>query len=172
MDGGPNVTDALTAFGVDTRKANEGGKSFVFRYRHTKETKHGEVTYFVSFICILLHVQVILTIIQPTNAHFHTIVNADDGVLIAWYKYSPKYSPKYKGAEQNPPVTVLPKLKNWCDIAFLAFKHHATTRNTDIFKLRYIFSAPIHNALRLSTAPSTLLFLTNVQTILGRIERK
>jgi hypothetical protein len=74
---------------------------------------------------------------QPTQADFKTIVNTRDGVIIGWHKYGPRY----RGAQQNPPVTTIPALGSWSNIAFLAWKSQNGGSN-----LRYIWSAQISNS--------------------------
>ncbi|PSN68562.1 hypothetical protein BS50DRAFT_461962, partial [Corynespora cassiicola Philippines] len=74
-------------------------------------------------------------------ASFRTIINAKDGIIVGWYKYGPRYS----GARRNPPVYTLPRLKNWHDISFLAWKDQVERRGKPMRGLRYIFSAPIAN---------------------------
>jgi hypothetical protein len=46
---------------------------------------------------------------------------------------------------QSPPVTLLPKLKNWSDIAFLKYKHEAEQRGISPSNLRFVFSANVNN---------------------------
>jgi hypothetical protein len=83
----------------------------------------------------------VLTRPQPTKALFRTITNVDEGVLIGWVKWGPRYM----GRKQKPQVTTLPKLKQWADIAFLTWAEQARIRQKDVTKLEHIISADIHN---------------------------
>jgi hypothetical protein len=57
--------------------------------------------------------------------------------MIGWVKYGAAYM----GRQRKPPVTVLPKLKNWSDIAFLSWKSQGGGG-----ALRYVWSAMIQNS--------------------------
>jgi hypothetical protein len=46
---------------------------------------------------------------QVTEAHFWTIASVEQGLLVGWHKFGPKWS----GSFMKLPVTVLPNLKNW-----------------------------------------------------------
>lgn len=83
----------------------------------------------------------ILTLPQPTKALFRTITNVDEGVLIGWAKWGPRYM----GRKQEPRVTTLPKLKQWADIAFLTWAEQARIRQKDVTKLEHIISADVQN---------------------------
>jgi hypothetical protein len=69
------------------------------------------------------------------------VLNVDQGVIVGWYKYGPRY----EGRSKVPPVTVLPKLGRWSDVAFLQWKEQARLRNKDVSNLRYIFSSDVSN---------------------------
>jgi hypothetical protein len=56
--------------------------------------------------------------------------------MIAWVKYGAAHT----GRMRSPPVTVLPKLKNWSDIAFLSWKSRGGGSG-----LRYVLSMMIAN---------------------------
>ncbi|KAF1959513.1 hypothetical protein CC80DRAFT_583975 [Byssothecium circinans] len=120
---GPELEDEMEAMGLDSTPAYEGGPNYALGVKHTKATTHNSILY------------------PATGAAFRTIVNADEGVIIAWWKFGPKYM----GAQKNPPVTTLPKLKNWHDIAFLQYQKVAQERKMPLANLRYIFSATISN---------------------------
>ncbi len=46
---------------------------------------------------------------------------------------------------RDPPVTTLPKLKNWHDVAFLQWQKVAQQEQKDVRNLRYIISSDILN---------------------------
>lgn len=73
---------------------------------------------------------------------FRTLINVDQGVVIAWFKFGPAFT----GLEQDPPVTTIPRLKNWADIAFLDWQRIAKERDQPVNRLRYIFSSNVENS--------------------------
>jgi hypothetical protein len=121
---GPHLEEAYTALGIDSKKTAQGGPNVPIGWNHKKQTKHDGITY------------------EPTQAQFFTIVNVEDGVLVGWYKYGPFHT----GQQQVPKVTVLPKLKDWADIAFLKWKSQAEKHNKPLNNLKYIFSAMVANS--------------------------
>ena len=78
------------------------------------------------------------TTYQPTTAYFTTVFNPVEGVIIAWGSYGAKF----QGSKQKPPITVLPKLQNWSDIAWLQWVHMAGEAAKNI---RYVFRSPVAN---------------------------
>jgi hypothetical protein len=78
---------------------------------------------------------------RQTEARYRTIINAEQGVIIGWHKFSPKFS----GEQLNPPVTILPGLRQWSDVAFLCWKEHCKARKANIRNLNYILSAEVFN---------------------------
>ena len=78
------------------------------------------------------------TTYKPTTAYFTTVFNPFEGVIIAWGSYGAKY----QGSQQKPPITVLPKLQNWRDIAVLQWAHMAGEAAKN---LRYVYRSPVAN---------------------------
>ena len=78
---------------------------------HNKETEHDNVKYSVRLgTSPISGASSLITMTQPTAAEFWTAMNVEEGVLIAWHKYTAAY----KGPHQDPPVTSnFPKLKSW-----------------------------------------------------------
>ena len=154
----------MNDLGINTRMDTEGGPTYCYGYKHTTETTHNGITYRVSTqISILLLSVLMLTFTQPTQAVFSTILNIDDGVLIGWHKFGPKHM----GLRQNPPVTILPELKNWSDIAFLKWLALCRRRNRPVQPLKYIISAEVTNS---ETGPilQQILGVNNVKANCGR----
>jgi hypothetical protein len=56
-----------------------------------------------------------------------------------------KYGPAYMGKQLQPPVTVLPHLKAWHDIAFLQHKAVAKAKHADLSNLNYVISSHVAN---------------------------
>ncbi|KAF2745748.1 cytochrome P450 [Sporormia fimetaria CBS 119925] len=119
--GAPEYEEAYEALGLDPDKELGGGDkgpNKVVGIRHERETVHDGVQY------------------RPTKAYFETIVNPEDGVIMAWMPFGAAHMAQV----QKPPVTVLPKLKNWSDIAFLSWKSQGGGKN-----LKYVWRAQISN---------------------------
>jgi hypothetical protein len=74
----------------------------------------------------------------PTAAYFTTVFNPTGGAIIAWGSYSARY----QGSKQKPPITVLPKLQSWSDIAWLQWAEIACENAKN---LRYVFRSPVAN---------------------------
>jgi hypothetical protein len=72
---------------------------------------------------------------QHTGAYFRTVISAQAGVVIGWYKFSAAYMAKVN--EVDGPM---PKLKSWSDIAFLSWLAVGGQQT-----LRYIVSANVQN---------------------------
>jgi hypothetical protein len=77
---------------------------------------------------------------QATYASFKTLVNFDHGVIVAWYKYGPKYMSKRLKID-----TPLPKLRRWSDIAFLGWLGLAWQYRKNFTNLKYIISSNVQN---------------------------
>jgi hypothetical protein len=114
------IKDALKGLGVDDKMGVEEAHNKCMECDHEAEATIDGTTY------------------HPTGARFTTIFNAEDGVIVAWSSYGAKY----EAARQNPPVTVLPKLQNWSDIAWLQWINNAGDK---VKNLRYVFRSPAFN---------------------------
>ncbi|KAF2475090.1 uncharacterized protein BDR25DRAFT_381875 [Lindgomyces ingoldianus] len=113
---------ALNDLGVSDKKFGEnGGNNWAWVWEHDVEKIIDGTTYPV------------------TEARYTTVLNPVDGVIFAWGKYSPGYM----GSKKTPPVTVLPRLKSWSDIAFLQW--WGLTCTTNPRNLHYVFSTPVEN---------------------------
>jgi hypothetical protein len=78
-------------------------------------------------------------IYSPTGAYFSTVYNAVDGVIMSWAAYGAKYM----GGQKNPPVTVLPKLQAWSDIAWLQWAD--LTKASNVQNAKFVMSMPVEN---------------------------
>ncbi|KAF2121147.1 hypothetical protein BDV96DRAFT_594378 [Lophiotrema nucula] len=122
---GPVIGDTLQALGIDYRRS-PAGPLYYYGWDHDRQTVHDGVTYPV------------------TNARFWEMINVDDGIIIAWVKYGPKWA----GREMvHPPVEngPYPKLKQWADIVFLDWQRTARARQKDISNLKYFISSGVLN---------------------------
>jgi len=77
----------------------------------------------------------------PTGAEYRSMYDADQGVMIWWWKFGPAYM----GKRQDPPVTTLPKLKNLHDVAFLDWTRICQVRHKPTSNLRYMISHGLSN---------------------------
>jgi hypothetical protein len=66
-------------------------------------------------------------------------MNAAQGLMVSWSRYGPAYM----GPRQQPPVHILPALKNGYDIAFLKWRDFAQDRSAN---LKYFIASNIVNA--------------------------
>lgn len=69
------------------------------------------------------------------------LMDAVHGFIIALYTFGPSY----EGKRQNPPITVLPKLKNLHDIMYLDYAHVAEEDHQPVTNLKYMFVFDVHN---------------------------
>ncbi|KAF1994511.1 hypothetical protein P154DRAFT_585619 [Amniculicola lignicola CBS 123094] len=113
------LTSALEGLGVDAKIKSDGGKNRAVLWEHENEK----------------------TIANPTGASYTTVFNPDDGVIIAWGKYSPAYM----GPKKNPPVTVFPALKSWSDVTFLQWAGLTSKAGKSAGNIRHIISSPVEN---------------------------
>lgn len=115
----PRIDNALSSLNIDVKRRAQGGRNIPQQLGHTKDTTHDGTEY------------------KATGAIFSAVINVDAGFIVAWSSYGPRYS----GARLTPPMTVLPNLKAWHDIAFLMWKGEAAAASN----LKYIFQANIAN---------------------------
>ncbi|KAH7117562.1 hypothetical protein B0J11DRAFT_591861 [Dendryphion nanum] len=127
---GPDLGTELKRLKINRRPDDQGGPMVATGWSHSRETIHDGITYPAS------------TLQQDkTRAYYSTIYNVDDGLLVGWKKYGPDYM----GQKQDPPVTILPKLKRWSDVVFADWMRLAKVRSKDPANLKYIMSAGIVN---------------------------
>jgi hypothetical protein len=120
LDASLPIKKALAGLGVDTRTIKEDGHNRCMQLEHEVEVAVDGTTY------------------TPTAAYFTTVFNPVEGVIIAWGSYGTRYM----GLQQKPPVTVLPKLQSWSDIAWLQWAKIAGEKAKD---LRFVFRSPVAN---------------------------
>ncbi|KAF2264777.1 hypothetical protein CC78DRAFT_580018 [Lojkania enalia] len=119
----PDLWSAMQALGVNYQHYTNGGNCYVFGWRHSQQTTHNNIDY------------------PPTRAIFDTIINVNDGLIVGWQKFGPKY----QGSLQNPPIMTLPELKGWGDVVFLDWIRRARLSNRSPENLNYIVSADCVN---------------------------
>ncbi|ORY08187.1 hypothetical protein BCR34DRAFT_616466 [Clohesyomyces aquaticus] len=82
---------------------------------------------------------------RPTQATYYTVINADAGMIVAWWKFSPAS----QGKKQKPPIDPakdpLPDLQHWSDVAYVLWKDECEKKEKDLSSIRYIFSSPARN---------------------------
>ncbi|KAF2440894.1 hypothetical protein P171DRAFT_84972 [Karstenula rhodostoma CBS 690.94] len=101
----------------------DGGSSEPRIWEHGRATIHDGVEY------------------KRTKAWYQFFMDVEHGLLVTLVSYGPQY----KGLQQTPPVTVLPKLKNLCDIMYLEYAHLAAQKNVPVNRLRYYMVDNVQN---------------------------
>jgi len=114
------IKQALAGLGLDIRTIQESGNNRCMQLEHEVEVTINRITY------------------TPTTAYFTTVFNPIEGVIIAWGSYGARY----QGSKKKPPITVLPKLQSWSDIAWLQW---AKIAGENAKNLRYVFRSPVAN---------------------------
>jgi hypothetical protein len=114
------IKKALAGLGLDTRTIQEHGNNQCMQLEHEVEVTVNSTEY------------------TPTTAYFTTVFNPTEGVIIAWGSYGARY----QGSKQKPPITALPKLQGWSDIAWLQW---AEIAGENAKNLRYVFRSPVAN---------------------------
>ncbi|KAF2263948.1 hypothetical protein CC78DRAFT_602932 [Lojkania enalia] len=119
------LVSAFKGLGVEPKKATDSGGFECWMWVHETEREVNDVKY------------------PPTHANYITLFDAAAGLLVG----QAKYSPKYMGAKQDPPVSIYPALKTWADIAFLQWQelHSQINSGANIGNVKYIFSSPVEN---------------------------
>ncbi|KAF2751476.1 hypothetical protein M011DRAFT_483385 [Sporormia fimetaria CBS 119925] len=123
VDNCPHVDDALVALGYKALSRKNEYPHKLFAPEHIVQTEHDGVTY------------------MATHGHFRNFLNVEDGVIIRWSNYGPRYAAEMR----VPPVTVLPKLRNWNDVIYLGWKQQADELKKDGGKLRLVIAAHVLN---------------------------
>ncbi|KAF2635560.1 hypothetical protein P280DRAFT_484604 [Massarina eburnea CBS 473.64] len=119
---GPELSEPLEKLHVDPIDEDSGMWSLA-EYEHDTKTTHDGREF------------------PATKASFDTLFNVEQGVIVAWRKFGAEYM----GSKQHPPVTTLPSLRSWHDIAFLDWQRVAKEKNKAVGNLRYIFSSDVAN---------------------------
>jgi hypothetical protein len=114
------VKRALAGLGLDTRTIQEHGNNRCTQIEHESEVTVDGTKY------------------SPTTAYFTTVFNPIGGAIIAWGSYGARY----QGSKQQPPITVLPKLQSWSDIAWLQW---AEIAGKNANNLCYVLRSPVAN---------------------------
>ncbi|KAF2635760.1 hypothetical protein P280DRAFT_511031 [Massarina eburnea CBS 473.64] len=80
---------------------------------------------------------------RVTGGKFQFAVDPHNGVILAMDRHSPKNAAK----DRRPPIPVtgLPELNQFSDIAWLFWMYSTTNAQTDMTKIRYFFSLSITN---------------------------
>ncbi|KAF1947668.1 hypothetical protein EJ02DRAFT_417181 [Clathrospora elynae] len=82
------------------------------------------------------------TLAENGNNHAMQWEHEEETAHDAWGSYGARY----EGAKKNPPVTVLPKLQSWSDIAWLQWADITFKGGHDVKSLKYFFQTQVENA--------------------------
>ncbi|KAL5376935.1 hypothetical protein PMIN06_011265 [Paraphaeosphaeria minitans] len=101
----------------------KGGSAEPRAWDHNRVTTHNGIEY------------------RVTGAWYHFLMDVEHGLILA----TVTYGPEHEGIAQNPPVTVLPKLKNLFDILYLDYEHLAIQHNVPVNRLKYYIVENVRN---------------------------